>query len=95
MSPLTSETPSKHDTNTPTWYNHELNNFIFPPFVFHHAHAFNVHSSNTKNMAMKQLHVVEISKKQLARLISDKHLLAFLLNLGIKGFLYTCDKFNL
>jgi hypothetical protein len=60
-----------------------------------HTHAFNVHSSNTENMAMKQWHVADISKKQLARLISDKHLHAFLLNLGIKGFWYTCDMINL
>jgi hypothetical protein len=46
-------------------------------------------------MAMKQWHVAEIFKKQLARLINDKHLLAFLLNLGIKGFWYTCDMINL
>jgi hypothetical protein len=60
-----------------------------------HTHAFNAHSLNTKNMAMKQWNVVEISKRQLARLINDKHLLTFLLNLGIKGFWYTCNKTNL
>jgi len=60
-----------------------------------HTHAFNVHSSNIENMAMKQWHVVDISQKQLARLISDKHLPAVLLNLGIKGFWYTCNNVNL
>jgi hypothetical protein len=39
-----------------------------------HTHAFYVHSSNTKNMAMKQWHAVEISKRQPTRLINDKHL---------------------
>jgi hypothetical protein len=42
-----------------------------------HTHAFNVHSSKQKKMAMKQWHVVEIFKRQHVRLINDKHLLVF------------------
>jgi hypothetical protein len=58
------------------------------------THAFNAHSLNIENMAMKQWHVVEISKRELTTLINDKHLPTFLLNLGIKGSWYTCDKTN-
>jgi hypothetical protein len=68
------------------------------PLSSTHTHAFNAHSSNARNMAMKQWHVAEISIRQPARLISDKHLPAFLLNtwvLGIRGFWYTCDRTNL
>jgi hypothetical protein len=76
-------------------YTKSLTTLSYLPSFSIHTHAFNVHSSNTENMAMKQWQVVEISKKQLARLISDKHLLAFLLNLGIRGFWYTCNMINL
>jgi len=75
-------------------YTMSLTTLSFLPLSSTHTHAFNVHSSNIKNMVVKQWHVVEISKRQPTRLISNKHLLAFLLNswvLGIKGFWYTSD----
>jgi hypothetical protein len=72
-----------------------LTTFSFLPLFSTHTHAFNAHSSNTKNMAMKQWHVVEISKRQLARLISDKHLPTFLLNSWVLGIMGFWDTFNI